>query len=454
MKGALNMINGTNKNNVDYANNDELDFQDPFNTDDSFENTNGDFSGTDTSDVNTSENLTRNEWKQLLTKVKTEHPQNEKELLNIIRDAMGADLHHDQTRESDDISQLSDALGDDPLNYLNGQNNTDNNSDTNNSDGATKVDSDGTRHFIATKDNTDFDLIASGKKSKNIIDTAGNVSLTPSSPDDTVQVSQEGKYNVFTFSSGDVYKVDKRATVYVASDSVSGDVDGNGKISYGVSKQQALISSSKITDIANIIGSSISQIGFTTYSLVDDNNLQVNPNGKYSVGYKDGDDINNFRNLTHFIGQQAIDEANGSSGVKIATDEANSVKEELAKIQNAINEKNPETQTSLWSSISDDIKRWSSDDGSSGGIGNDKAQLLFNVLYGELGEEKFKWALQNGVLPSSFVSAVNSSLTAVAAENTDRKEIDWYQTGGPGWTHQSSADFLDKYSNTGSSSVE
>jgi len=62
MKGALNMINGTNKNNVDYANNDELDFQDPFNTDDSFENTNGDFSGTDTSDVNTSENLTRNEW--------------------------------------------------------------------------------------------------------------------------------------------------------------------------------------------------------------------------------------------------------------------------------------------------------------------------------------------------------------------------------------------------------
>ena len=68
--------------------------------------------------------------------------------------------------------------------------------------------------------------------------------------------------------------------------------------------------------------------------------------------------------------------------------------------------------------------------------------MFFNVLYGEFGETGLKQALKNGIIPAEFTQELSQQLEVSPGDAANMNEINGFLTGGPGWTHASSADFL------------
>lgn len=399
-----------------------------------------------------SADLTRREWRQLATKVRNDHPENQDELLHIINQALIADRDGDIDMEVEQFDLLSSELGLDPVDYLHGaklESGVGGDSEEA-GDAPTRLGKDGTRYYEARDSDEGFSLVASGKKSKNVVRGAGSVTLEPANPEDTAKVREEGGKIHVEFSSGDSYEIDKSTQIHIACDHVSGDIE-SGHVSIGRSNPTPLLSESRLQEISSKIGASLDQIGSVSYGLGNDG-LAVNALQKYTVGFCAGDSLNVLNisiNLPFISSEQKASMIAQSTSTMAAEAqaEAKDVKEVLGQIQKAIDEKDPEARASLWSSISDALGRWQSQDSAGGGNANNRAQLLFNVLYGELGEENFKWALQKGVIPSDIAGNLSGCLTAFSTEGKEMtNEITNYQRGGPGWTHQSSADFLDKYS--------
>ncbi len=167
--------------------------------------------------------------------------------------------------------------------------------------------------------------------------------------------------------------------------------------------------------------------------------ITVTATGKYAVGWKSTGIV-----ITRLSwGQLAALNENPNLYNDTFNGEAEGVKRILGLMADAIAEKDPSKREKLWQLASDSMSQ--SMKGESART-SDESQLMFNVLYGELGEEGLKKALQSGLIPADFAKNLASNLEANSAATDDlQNEISDYQTGG-GLTHGQSADLLKKNS--------
>lgn len=268
----------------------------------------------------------------------------------------------------------------------------------------TSIDKNGTIRFDghATEGSPDLNLKAPGNRSKVVIDNAANVTLTPKNKSDEVTLSEEGDYYVVQMGN-DTFHVNKDAKLKILSDHVSGSVsneDGNISVGADSATSGKYMDPEKLADWAAKLGSAAQGI-------------EQNKPLKYDIDNREAVNI-------------------------------------LNSFAAAMGETDPKKRKEAWESVSDALSRLSTGSDYSTdykkGFANDVAQLVFNVLFDKFGGEAgLKDALKLGIIPSDIAASLATQLTVKASENTSD---DWKNAGGggPGWTHQASADFLIKYS--------
>jgi len=227
---------------------------------------------------------------------------------------------------------------------------------------------------------------------KITVDNATDVQFTPAKPDDSVQVTHEGSYYVIQDGS-DTFKINDSAKIHIASDHVTGDAD--------------------------------------------------NPDGNLSVG---AGDSNRVYVSTEELGRLADKISNASGAVKLDSDKKTSEAQKiLGEVADAMRESDPKKRADDWSKIGDDLSQLYNGDMGPGDI-NDVAQTIFNAVYDGLGEQGFKDAFgKQGLIPPDFANSLSIAITLNTGENTNSDSKD-HAFGGPGWTHQATADWLKKYS--------
>ncbi|MFO1518502.1 MAG: hypothetical protein U1F57_02365 [bacterium] len=398
--------------------------------------------------------ITRDQIMELFHKVEGSKGSDTQHLLDILRDALRS-LPNDKEHAIEDYEQVAAQV-------------PENTSPTGDEGGdglqPTRVE-DGINYYEATDGNKDFSLTAKGDKGQNVITTTGNVEISlkdPANDKVTLAPSTDSNYLLVKINHGgteEVYKVSKSvASLRIKSDNITGDAQGLGdKLTTGVDGGSKYVSSSDKQGVANKLSAAVNKVGSTTGQWdypqsTDPNapNYQPPSYGGYGTGYGGvGGPTPSYNghvddpNHVYAVGYTDSRVLGTSDGSKA---EADAVKGILTRISQAINEPDPKKRDDLWNSINDELDRWKSQDTTGGGSCNNKAQLLFNVLYGELGEQGMKDAFSKGILDVNFARSLAGDLTAMQSENTEmQNEITDYQHGGPGWTHQSSADFLTKY---------
>jgi hypothetical protein len=420
------------------------------------------------------EPLTSTQIRQLYQKVEKSGSPDTKHLLAILDEAQRYLKAGDEEHAFEDYSEVSSTLspsGDatdpnDPYNVnatLNADGTGDDQGNSQNP-APTRV-QDRINYFEAASPKEDFQLTDTGDGSKNVITTDGNVVLSPLDPlNDTVKISSDNKYYIFTFTHKDastgkttttLWKVDRTKvnSVHLAvnPNQVTGDIhNSKNQVTVGTDSNELFISNNTRQTLGGQLSAAIGKIGYQTYYWQPFGPTGMGTGygsdpyftGQYEGQPQPGD--TDPPGATYTVGWQGSQMFNGTpDSVQNSKGEAEEVKNLLTQISQAVSETDPKKRADLWGSINGTLSRWASQDDKGGGIANNKAQLLFNVLYGELGEEGFKSALQNGLLDPGFAQALAGDLTAKADENNNLDtEITGYQSGGPGWTHQSSADFL------------
>ncbi len=267
----------------------------------------------------------------------------------------------------------------------------------------TSIDKDGTLRYDghAEGGSPDLNLRAPGDRSKVVVDNATTVTLTPKNSSDEVSLSEEGDYYVVQMGN-DTFKVHKDAKLNILSDHVTGSVDN------------------------------------------EDGNLTVGASSATSTKYMDPAKLAEWSEMLSSAAQGV--EQNTPLKYDIDNQEAAKILREFSK---AMGETDPKKRKEAWETVSDALSRLSTgsdySDDYKKGFANDVAQLIFNVLYDKFGEAGLKNALKQGIIPSDIAANLATQLTLKAGENTTD---DWKNAGGggPGWTHQTSADFLTKYS--------
>jgi hypothetical protein len=421
------------------------------------------------------EPLTANQIRQLYQKVEKSGSPDTKHLLSILDEAAKDLKVGDSEHAFEDYNQVAPLFPDkskgkkdsDPFaNY--GSPQTEGNDQGGNPNPAPSRVQEGTNYFEATSPKQDFQLTDTGDGSKNVITTDGNVTLAPMDPlHDTVKISSDATSYIFSFTHKDTatgktstttWKVDrmKAKSIHLAMDpsQVSGGIDNSkGQISVGTDHQEAFISSSSRQSLGSQISGSVGKVGyqtriwmglgFTTDIHYHPDPFGVGSNPLQAPGTPDTDPPG----ATYTVGWQGTMAIHSNpDSVQESKAESDDVKSMLTQIGQAVSEKDAAKRADLWSSISENLSRWKSQDDQGGGYCNNRAQLLFNVLHGELGEEGFKKALQSGLLDPGFAKSLASDLTARPDENNNLdSEITNYQSGGPSWTHQTSADFLNTH---------
>jgi len=262
----------------------------------------------------------------------------------------------------------------------------------------TSIDKDGTLRYDgrAEEGSPDLNLRAPGDRSKVVVDNATTVTLTPKNSTDEVTIREEGNYYVVEMD-GDTFKVNKDAKLNIVSDHVSGDVDNeNGNLTFGASnsKTRKYFSPAKLQEMSEKILS----------------------------------------------GAQKVDQ---DTPLKYGQDNerASAILKDMAA---AMAETDPEKRKELWGAVAEKLNLLATNKNYTGeykGYQNDVAQLVFNMVYDALGEDGFKDALKQGLIPKDIASNLALRLTVKADENLSE---DFVNAGnnGPGWTHQMSADFL------------
>jgi hypothetical protein len=259
-----------------------------------------------------------------------------------------------------------------------------------------------------------------GEAKTNVIKGNGSYTLNPGDKD--VKLSKKGE-RVFATVGEFAYVFDKNASLYIEAEpsQITGNVPNNdGKITAGLYEPQPFISQSEINNVAKKINDGASKVSLGVHK----------------------DNI--------FEGYIAND-----GGVYATDDEVENrdVKNILPRIADAIRERDPEEKKEKWESILDTLSRWNSQNSKKGNV-NDRGQLLFNVLYGELGERGLKNALKNEIIPGDIARKISELLNADASELSTNDAFN-AQAGSPSdMTHQTSADFLNNYAGSGEDSIE
>jgi hypothetical protein len=283
---------------------------------------------------------------------------------------------------------------------------------------------DGVNYYEAKDQGQSFNLTVPPASAKNDvktneIKTDGPVTLTPN-PGDSVKLSKKGDQTIATV--GDyTYKFSKNAQINIATDvsNVSGNIDNsNGKVTVGTDSPATYIPKEKYDNIANKLEAGANKIGSDAY-------LNDSP-WKGLVGWK--------------------------AGYKYSadSDEKNSdVKQVLNQIDDALKETDPTKKQDNWHGVLQTLKRWDSQNNDKGHV-NDRANLLFNVLYGQLGEDGLKEAVRE-IIPSDVLNQITTLLTIKPDENNDKGEAQ-REAGLPGldWTLQTRADTLKDWAGGGS----
>lgn len=273
-----------------------------------------------------------------------------------------------------------------------------------------------------------FDFKSPGNGKTIRVEDAESVNITPPTKKTEVQVTSEGDYYVITVGK-DIFKVNKDADIRIFSDKVTGDIgNSEGKVKIGADEKTARRFMSPETQ---------KKFGETLKAAIGKTGERVM-----------GIDYNNGINGNQHIGPREEDQPKityGVQNVMSASNEPEDVKRVLNSMAEAALETDPKKQKGAWETALDALKRFKTD--FDPGAANNRAQLLFNVLFGELGETGLKDAIKSGMIPKEFASELATILEIKPDENTKKGgEIDGYQIGGPGWTHGTSSEFLKKYS--------
>ncbi|MFO1518825.1 MAG: hypothetical protein U1F57_04050 [bacterium] len=450
---SVNSTGSTQNSNTNY---DDYENED-YGTDPMGENTEGNYQ--EDPESRAAYDLTRQQWLEILNKTDALNKPNEKDLLAIIRDAIRADEAGDVATESQKYQEIAQALGQDADSVLgtgdaeSGQENA--------GDSPTKVEN-GVNYYEGQK-GQDYHLTPAADQTEdrveNEVTTDGNVTITPLDPNDAVTVSgsgasavvdivHEGKTTRYTVDLSHV------ASLHIASDNVKGSAaNDDNKITTGTQSSENFVSGTDRTTLSQKVANSVNKIGTFSFSWTDDfaddvfdddaflisGDIKSSNTGTYGLGWG-GDYLKNMEMDRETMKNWVRDK---SGTEKTVNAEADAVKPVLTAMSKAMGETDPSKRQELWKEASDAMGQWKTQDQKNGGTTNDQAQLFFDVLYGELGEEGFKQAISSGLIPSDFANQICSNLESVGKENTDtKKEIDGYQWGGPGWSHETSADFI------------
>src|SRR5262249_41280076 len=113
----------------------------------------------------------------------------------------------------------------------------------------------------------------------------------------------------------------------------------------------------------------------------------------------------------------------------------------LSDMAAAMQETDPAKKQQLWSTAMAELQQTSKEFKDATDL-NDVGQMIFNVLYSQLGESGLQEALSNGYIPANFANTLAGYITASPDENLNSDAHD--NAGGTptGWNHQESGDFL------------
>ncbi len=269
----------------------------------------------------------------------------------------------------------------------------------------------GSNVFFDGKDDTSFSLKSADQGKTVILPNATELTLTPKDKSTPVKITGEGENYVIQIGS-DSFRVNKDAKIRIYSDKVSGDGIGNkdGKIVVGASEK----SEQKFSDPAKMK---------ETADNLENANIG---DDKAKYGFGGADDKKNTE-----------------------------AKKVLSAVAEALRETDPEKRKGLWEEAVDQLKRSKAEIGGSEHL-NDFSQVIFNVIFGELGKSDFKTFLKDGLIPDDFVSEMASQLTENEGEksNHDATNVRGISKDDKSWTHGASAEFLKKYSGQSSDSED
>lgn len=324
---------------------------------------------------------------------------------------------------------------------------------------ATRVEN-GVRYYVAEVPGQEFALHAGDENITSVIESNGSVSIIPKNfMQDTATLYEEGDYvvvKVLHEGQEEIFKIHKKAKIHIAldADRVSGNIQNlAGNVKIGSVTPQRYISTEKSAEVASKISNSMSLVGIGAVSF----GSSVSSNNGTPVGVNNNFNNNNYQSTPPVSAQVSEEESSFMYSVggnrSQATQESEEVKRVLGLMSQALQSSDEVQKKDLWSQVVFAVDQWKgSDDPKKDSSANNKAQLLFNVLYGQLGESGLKEALQLGIIPDTFSESLALCLECRADENTNiEDEITDLQKGGTadlGWSHSTSASFLRQNKNS------
>jgi len=395
---------------------------------------------------NRGHNLSRDQIQQLISKVDALNKSNEEDLLGMLQEAL--DLLSDEDEGNDGLAwekykDVAEEIGEEVDEWGSGATATP-------AVEPTRI-AHGMNYYEMTDASQTLELTAQGSSKRNVVETAGKFILRPKDPKDTIKLSKDGHFLVIKLTHEgrtESYKVNLATVqkIHIASDAVTGNVQDD-KLTVGAQNIQEYISSTKIQNWSDKLNSAPSKVGCSFFTFQVTPMTMNSPSAPVTLGPSTGQQTveNDFSELRpgEIYGFRSIGDGDKTR------DKVEGVKALLPLMGAAVKEKDPQARKEKWNQIVETLSRWNSQEENKGHV-NDRAQLLFNVIYGELGEEGFKEAMALGLIPAEFGTKLSELLLSEASENSKMKEINPHQIGGPGWTHQTSADFLKQHSKNNS----
>lgn len=308
----------------------------------------------------------------------------------------------------------------------------------------------GVRYYQGGPGENSVSLFGSGEEKEYVIEFEnGEVTIQPQSPEAEVEIKERGQYlEVVIEQDGtrEVFKVHKSNRLHVASDHVVGDVDmEETQITMGLNSYQTLISEDFLKDLERDVGRALNKLGHVVYTDPEAESEgiplfgpssdpfggmlkvpDVEFTGEYALGYQDPDKLMN---------------ADWEELMSKSQEGEEQVARVLAGIKDIFDEEDPQQRQIMWSNVVNDLQRINAEAPEAGNV-NNRGQLLFNALYGELGEENFQKAIELGIIPQDFVVGLINTLNVVPEEDYDTHDEVRYQQGGEGWSHGATVQWL------------
>jgi|GEM_PF-4875689 len=389
------------------------------------------------------QNVTRDQIIELFHKVDAKNGADEKDLLDILRDALTDEAlgqgekawgEYEEVLEKSGVSFQDGEegpTGDPEMDTLYAKSTSDEESETSEEPGdAPSRTLNGEKFYEGS--GQDFDLRPTFETPLTVhtVKTDGTITLTPASPSDTVSLSNSGgKLVVQIVHEGKqaLYKIDsaKASEIHIAADpaQITGNAGNeSGKIKVGAGEEsQIYISEETRGSLAEKLRSAGGQIGF--YSDAGFNWLGT----ILSAG------------LAAPMMVTSGSAANGRFAAD-SKEKAEAAKEIVKKVAEYVGESDPEKKAGKRDSLLDTLSARLTSSTFSANHRDDIAQVIFEALYQGLGEEDLRFALKNEIFPKEFVEALSTALVGGGKDATsdDYKHVQ----GNSGMTHQASADFL------------